>query len=123
MQEAPQDKRRVGEDFSGTVVVLLDGSSKLSLHDTPCPLLTSHSIVSPFASWPWQPATSRTMYIGFAIHHSHSALMKPSAFAFSETARFVWSWAPLGKVACSSTPTFTSALGSAVRMAMISSAI
>ena len=34
MQEAPQDKRRVGEDFSGTVVVLLDEQVPPGTDDT-----------------------------------------------------------------------------------------
>ena len=34
MQETPQDKRRVGEDFSGTVVVLLDEQVPPGTDDT-----------------------------------------------------------------------------------------
>ena len=63
------------------------------------------------------------MAVDTAASYSHSELLNPSVLAFSDTARFVWSFAPLGKSACISTRTLTSAFGSATRRAMISSAM
>jgi hypothetical protein len=56
------------------------------------------------------------------VTHSQTFVLNPSAVAFSETARFVWSEAPDGNSALISKVMFRDALGSPARRAMISSA-
>src|SRR6202035_829942 len=54
--------------------------------------------------------------------HSQSAFFRFRLLAFSETARFTWSVAPLGNSADISTVTFTWAFGSEANTEIISSA-
>src|SRR5438094_186460 len=62
--------------------------------------------VAPFSAFFLYQCYPRVSALGF---HSQSAFLKPRVLVFSETARLVWSWAPLGKFACISTLNSTSA--------------
>src|ERR1700722_6874893 len=54
--------------------------------------------------------------------HSHVEVLNPRLFAFSDTARLIWSEAPFGKLALISKVILSSARGSATRLLIISSA-
>ena len=57
-----------------------------------------------------------------SIPYSHVDVLNPRLFAFSATARLIWSEAPFGKLALISTVILISARGSATRLLIISSA-
>ena len=56
------------------------------------------------------------------FRHSHVDVLNPRLFAFSDTARLIWSVAPFGKSALISTVILSSAWGSEARLLIISSA-